>query len=330
MKIVAAIIGMGIGEKHLEAINNYKNSKVKTICEFNKNKNIKLKKKYPKIKFTDNENDIFSDKEINLVSIASYDQFHYDQINKCFKNKKNIIVEKPICQNFLQLKKITKLIEKNPNIKITSNLVLRVNTLFKIFKKKLKLPNVFYIEADYIWGRRNKLFGWRSKSEGYSLIKGAGIHLIDLINWMTKQRPLTVSAFGNTINTKKSKFKKESFILMIFKFKNDLIVKITANGGAAYEHFHEVKIFSKNETFVNSRLGQFIHRKNKLLKINNSTYPDKDNRKKLIHNFIDNLKNNTYRHFVTTKDILDSMSICFAAEKSLKEKKEIKIRYLTK
>ena len=222
MKIVAAIIGMGIGEKHLEAINNYKNSKVKTICEFNKNKNIKLKKKYPKINFTDNENDIFSDKEINLVSIASYDQFHYDQINKCFKNKKNIIVEKPICQNFQQLKKITKLIEKNPNIKITSNLVLRVNTLFRIFKKKLKLPNVFYIEADYIWGRRNKLFGWRSKSKNYSLIKGAGIHLIDLINWMTKQRPLTVSAFGNTINTKKSKFKKESFILMIFKFKNDL------------------------------------------------------------------------------------------------------------
>ena len=146
-----------------------------------------------------------------MVSIASYDQFHYDQIKKCFKYKKNIIVEKPICQNFLQLKKITKLIEKNPNIKITSNLVLRVNTLFRIFKK-LSLPNVFYIEADYIWGRRNKLFGWRSKSEGYSLIKGAGIHLIDLINWMTKQRPLTVSAFGNTINTKKSNLKRELYI----------------------------------------------------------------------------------------------------------------------
>ena len=48
MKIVAAIIGMGIGEKHLEAINNYKNSKVKIICEFNKVKNIKLKKSTPK------------------------------------------------------------------------------------------------------------------------------------------------------------------------------------------------------------------------------------------------------------------------------------------
>ena len=208
MKIIAAIIGMGIGEKHLEAIDKYRNSKVKIICEFNKDKIIKLKK-YPKIDFTTNEDDIFNDKEINLVSIASYDQFHYEQIKKCFKYKKNIIVEKPICENAIQLKEIKKLVEKNPDIKITSNLVLRVNNLFKIFKKKLSFPNVFYIEADYIWGRRNKLFGWRSQSEDYSLIKGAGIHLIDLINWMIELRPLTVSAYGNKINTKKTKFKRD-------------------------------------------------------------------------------------------------------------------------
>ena len=38
MKIIAAIIGMGVGQKHLEAIENYKNSYVKIICEKNYNK----------------------------------------------------------------------------------------------------------------------------------------------------------------------------------------------------------------------------------------------------------------------------------------------------
>ena len=38
MKIIAAIIGMGIGEKHIEAIDNYKFSKVLIICEKNKKK----------------------------------------------------------------------------------------------------------------------------------------------------------------------------------------------------------------------------------------------------------------------------------------------------
>ncbi len=45
MKIVAAIIGMGVGQKHLQAIENYKNSYVKIICEKNYNKIKVLKKK---------------------------------------------------------------------------------------------------------------------------------------------------------------------------------------------------------------------------------------------------------------------------------------------
>ena len=46
MKISAGIIRSGIGQKHFEAIHNYKNSKVKIICEKNLNKlNFK---KFPK------------------------------------------------------------------------------------------------------------------------------------------------------------------------------------------------------------------------------------------------------------------------------------------
>ena len=44
MKIIAAIIGMGVGEKHLQAIENYRGSKVKIICEKDKKK-IKFLKK---------------------------------------------------------------------------------------------------------------------------------------------------------------------------------------------------------------------------------------------------------------------------------------------
>ncbi len=45
MKINAAIIGSGIGLRHLEAIENYKGSSVKMICEFDKSKIFFLKKK---------------------------------------------------------------------------------------------------------------------------------------------------------------------------------------------------------------------------------------------------------------------------------------------
>tara|TARA_Y100000590_G_scaffold446013_1_gene578921 strand:- start:1055 stop:1408 length:354 start_codon:yes stop_codon:yes gene_type:complete len=112
MKIRAAIIGMGVGQKHFEAIENYKGSKVEIICERNSKKINLLKKKYPKKIFTNNENDIFKNKNINLVSIASYDNYHYSQIIKSLNSNKNIIVEKPMCLNLKQLKKIYYLLKK--------------------------------------------------------------------------------------------------------------------------------------------------------------------------------------------------------------------------
>ena len=126
MKIIAAVIGMGIGQKHLDAIDNYKKSFVKIICEKNEKKIKFLKKKYPDKIITKNENIIFTDPSINLVSIASYDDFHYSQVIKSLKNNKNIIVEKPMCLKLNQLKEIYKILQKKKNIKMISNLVLQL------------------------------------------------------------------------------------------------------------------------------------------------------------------------------------------------------------
>ena len=112
MKIKAAIIGMGVGQKHFDAIENYKGSKVEIICEKNKKKLSQLKKSFPNKIITSNENKIFNNKEINLVSIASYDNYHFKQILKSIYSNKNIIVEKPMCLNLLQLKKIYSLLKK--------------------------------------------------------------------------------------------------------------------------------------------------------------------------------------------------------------------------
>ena len=326
MKVKAAVIGMGIGEKHLKAIDGFLGSEVKIICEKDKKKIQMLKKKYPNKMITSNEKSIFLDKQINLVSIASYDDNHYSQIVKCLKFNKNIIIEKPMCLNSNQLKNIYKLIKKK-NIKMTSNLVLRVNALFKNFKKRINKEKVYYIEGDYIYGRKKKLFGWRSKIKQYSLTLGAGVHIIDLINWLTDLKPKSVYATGNKKATKGTVFKKNSMIVMMFEYPKDIIVKITANGAAIFDHFHELKIFSENQTLVNSKLGSYIVKKGKTKKIL-ANYPDKQNRKKLIRNFIETLIKKNIKPIISVKEQVDLMSICFAVDKSVKLNKKIKINYL--
>ena len=327
MKIKAAIIGMGIGSKHLEAIENHKGSKVKIICEKNKKKLNILKKKFPDKIVTDNERIIYLDKEINLVSIASYDNYHFNQIINCLRFNKNIIVEKPMCLNLSQLKKIYNLLKNKKKIRIMSNLVLRVNSLFKSFKKKLNYKNIFYIEADYIWGRKKKLFEWRSKVKDYSLTLGAGIHMIDLVMWLTNLKPISVHAFANKKATQGTNFKKNSLIVMMFKFPKNILVKISANGVASYKHYHELKIYSKNNTLLNSVFGSYEYKNNKFIK-NKSSYPDKKNRKKLIQNFLDTLLNRNVKPLISFKEQVDLMSVCFAVDKSIKLNKSLKIKYL--
>ena len=270
---------------------------------------------------------MFKDKSINLVSIASYDEYHYNQILKCIKYNKHIIVEKPMCLNEKQLIDIKKKLKKKKKIKIFSNLVLRVNDLFKDIKKKISKKDVYYLEGDYIWGRKNKLFGWRSKTKKYSVTLGAGIHMIDLINWFLGSKPKFVTSFAHNKVTKGTNFKKNSFNVSILEYPNKIIAKITSNCAANYQHFHELKIFSKNETIMNNLQGKVVYSNGKIKKLTNK-YPDKKNRKKLILNFLDYILKKNSKVIISAKDQFDLMSICFAVDRSATLKQRVKVRYI--
>ena len=173
-------------------IQNYKKSFVKFICEKDKEA-FNSQKKFKNTKYFKG-NEIFKDKNVNLVSIASYDNHHFKQIIKCIRYNKNIIVEKPMCLKLIELKKINNLLKKKPKIKITSNLALRCNQFFNQVKKNIIKDDIISIEADYLWGRSKKLEEWRSKLKNYSIILGAGIHMIDLVMWLINSRPLCVQS----------------------------------------------------------------------------------------------------------------------------------------
>lgn len=329
-KINAAIIGMGIGEKHLEAINSYKNATVLMVYEKNMKRRKLLEKKYPKIIFTKNEQAIYENNKINLITIASFDEYHFSQVMKAFKFKKNILVEKPICLDKKEFKKIEKKFLSS-KLYIYCNFVLQTETVFKNIKKKFikNDNNIYYLESDYLWSRRHKLHGWRSKTKKYNLILGAAVHIINLIVFLHKNLPKYVTVFSNKIATKSTNFKKNSFNLIVLEYSNGMIIKISANPYSLKEHFHNLIIYSKNYTLIHSEeVSRFIKiSKNKKIKTSiKDKYPDKKNRKELIHNFIDNIinKKNRLKYFFELKK---TMSICFAAMESEKKERKVKITY---
>jgi len=325
-KIKVGIIGLGVGYKHFEAYNFSKSSTVKSVCDFDKKKLFKIKKNYPKIIITQNSSDIIEDKEIDLVSIASYDGYHYEQIKQCIKNKKHIFVEKPFCLSLKQLNTID-ILTKKFKINIESNYVLRTTDIFKKILNYTKYnKDLYFIDADYLWGRYKKLFGWRNKTKDFSLILGGAIHIIDLICWITNKYPITVSTLSNNIALNKSKFKKNSFFLIILKFKNGLIAKVSFNSNSNTKHFHQIKLYYKNSSIFHGPQGTDIFVNSKKIKTKIGKYPDKKNRKNLISDYVEKLYKTKFK-YVYNKRLFKIMKICFAAIQSDKKNKLLKINY---
>ena len=104
-KIKIGIIGFGVGERHLETFLANNNCEVKYICDFDQKKLKKIKKKFPKIICITNSKKIFQDKSINLVSIASYDNYHHTNIIEAIKSKKIYLLKNRYAYQLKSLKK---------------------------------------------------------------------------------------------------------------------------------------------------------------------------------------------------------------------------------
>ena len=331
-KLNVAVIGMGVGSKHAEIYSKNRYCNLKILCDLdNKKLNIESKK-YKNIILTDNAKNIFKDNSIDLVSISSYDNFHYDQVISCFKTNKHFFVEKPLCVNETQLKKIKKYYDlSNGKTHFSSNFVLRGNSIFKNIKNtilKKTSEKIYYIQGEYNYGRLKKITnGWRSNQPKYSINLGGSIHLIDLFQWINNSKVLKVVAAGNKISTHSSKFRYKDFSTAILEFENGAIGKITANFGCVIPHHHNLSIYTTKRTIKHSLENSVIY-SSRSKNVPPKTFGNKIKYDKslVLNSFISSIINHKTAE-VTPQQIFDNMSICFALDKSLNSHKWENVNY---
>lgn len=245
------IIGLGVGEKHIDGFEESGLAQVTHLCDFNNDKILYLQEKYPDKIVTKFANDILNNNDIDIVSIASFDDFHYEQILMAVKNEKHVFVEKPLC---LTLNELNDLKIKIPeNIFISSNLILRQSPRFSNLKKNIeknKLGKIYYIEASYDYGRIHKLLnGWRGKINNYSVMLGGGIHLLDLALWITGSRVQNISTMSSKIMNNNLAMKNPDFFVAIIKLTDGTILKLTTNYCSATPHLHQFKVYGTDGSF---------------------------------------------------------------------------------
>ena len=327
------IIGLGVGESHIAGYEKHQKCRVTKICDNNLEVLQEVNRRnYGKIPVTD-PNDIIFDSSIDIVSIATYDDCHKDQVIASLKNGKHVFVEKPICLNNEELLSIVSVMRENPKLKVSSNLILRRCPRFIDLRKRIRsgeLGQVFHMESSYDYGRLHKLTdGWRGRIPSYSVTLGGGIHLIDLMHWVSGEKFTEVFAHGNTLPTKSSVFSGNSLTSAIMQSSSGCTTSLTSNFGSVTPHHHKLCVYGTEATFEQSHTNtSYFFRRDPAVEPEKVDTPYPGTQKgDLLYDFVDSIIGEK-QPLVKAQEVIDAMSVALAIDESIKKQKPKKVEYL--
>jgi predicted dehydrogenase len=253
-----------VGEQHVAGFRRSPPCEVAVVCDFDEGKLAAAREADPGVQTTTDADSVLADPEIDIVSIASYDQLHFEQALAALRHGKHVFAEKPLCRTLDEVAALRDALAEQPQLQLTSNLVLRAAPLYRYAREQVLgggFGAVYAFDGDYLYGRLHKITeGWRRDVEDYSVMLGGGVHLVDLMLWTTGQRPSSVTAAGNRISTEGTSFRYLDFVAATYEFPSGLVGRITANFGSVHPHQHVVRIFGTEAALVYDDLGPRIHR----------------------------------------------------------------------
>jgi len=328
----AGIIGLGVGEQHIAAYQN-QGVEILKICDFQPEKLAEVSSRHPQLATSLSPEDVLTDPEINLVSIASWDNHHCSQILMALDQEKHVFVEKPICLYDWEAVKIRSVLNEKPHLRLSSNLILRYSPRFLDLRQRIQageFGQLFYIEGDYNYGRIQKLIsGWRGQLPYYSIVLGGGVHLIDLMRWLSADEVVTVSAIGNQFVTAGTHFSNPDLVVALLQFKSGLIGKLAVNFGCVYPHFHPLQVYGTKASFTN-HLGAaeiFFDRDPQIRPHTIATAYPGIHKGALLEGFIQSLQAEAEWE-VSENEVFSTLSVCFAIEQSLKKGGTVTVDYI--
>ena len=208
-----AIIGSNFGiNGYLPALKKNKNYKVDLICCKSNKTYTELKKKFNKIKISQNWKEAFN-KNIDTIICSTVPKIQEKIINYNFIKKKKIIFEKPISNNYKKSYIILKKLIKK-RIKSEVNLTFLNHDLFITLKKLIDNNKLGLIKKIFInWTLKNnsllkKEYSWKIDKKLGGGVKN--IYLIHVLSYcyfffndfkITKKKIKTIKLFNKEIIT---------------------------------------------------------------------------------------------------------------------------------
>ena len=317
------IVGLGVGHQHLKSLYNLPNIEKIFIHDFDNHTMATLSEKYDAY-MVDSFEKLLS-QNIELLVIASFDNYHAEQIRAAFKKHINVFIEKPLCLNESELELIMADFY-NSKSQLSCNFILRKEKRFQALRNKIEngeLGEIYQVEGSYDYGRLYKITsGWRGKIPFYSVFHGGAIHLVDLFNWLLKSNFIPEIALGTSASINGNKRLETSVrydnILAVGKFDDKIIGRISSNYCTTSKHYHQIRIYGTLGIFSNE-FGECFYSygddRNNIIEYDTNNFPSSEKGDYLIDFVLHLLGHKT--DIITAEEVFEVMKISINVENLL-------------
>ena len=259
MKINVALFGLGrIGIMHAADISSHPKFNLKYVYDINKKISLKASKRF-KCQNLVNPTNAFTDKDINLIFIASSTPTHIPLILKAARFKKTIFCEKPIDLNIKKVINCRKKIKKyKPRILIGFN--RRYDPGHYSLKKSLLKGKIGKLEKIIITSRDPAPPSFKYLKASGGIYRDMTIHDFDLVRfYLGKDKIKEVFATAsNFVNKKLHKIKEYEISTCVLKSNSGVIAVINNSRHCSFGMDQRVEIFGTRGMLIsgNKRIDE--------------------------------------------------------------------------
>ncbi|GAA0107902.1 MULTISPECIES: Gfo/Idh/MocA family protein [Clostridium] len=197
-KLKSGVVGAGIyGLHHVKTYLFNDDIEKVVFCDLNKDLREKVEKEY-NIKGYESVSDMLDNEDLDIVSIATPDPYHFEPAKLVIERGIDVLIEKPLATSVEECEELVRL-AKEKNVRVAVDFHKRWDPAYIAIKDEAKKEESGkfirgYMSLDDVIDVPMKWFNWAHKSSPAWFL---GVHCYDIIRFITDSEVKEVFAVGN-------------------------------------------------------------------------------------------------------------------------------------
>ncbi len=275
-KIGVAIVGTGIGKKvHLPGFQVHPDTEVVAIYNRNLDQAKSIASEYNIGFATDKLDDLYTNPEIDVVSITTPPFLHYDMAKQALLNNKHILLEKPLNLDAYQTRDLYRLAQER-NLVAMADFEFRFIPAWQLLAEYLQqdyVGQIRLIKIDWLVTSRanpDRAWNWYSlKDKGGGVLGATGSHAFDYISWLFGEISSISGYLGCAINQRPDPQDNDRLkpvtaddtALILLELADGTPVQINLSSVTYQGRGHYVEVYGEKGTLVlgSDNLSDYVH-----------------------------------------------------------------------